>query len=164
MQLSEGVDAASFASIESMEDKVDPGTPVILIFGPSYSDATGLREVQGEHPCVGQATPQTPFHATVSLQRADGCHRVRAGAEPPHRLLQGLLVLGDIEVHRQRSRGRPRTRSPRMLRWIWDVPAAIESEMAWTQPCTWSPLRARPRSSKESADRSRIRMARSPSR
>ena len=47
MQLSEGVDAASFASIEAMEDKVDPGTPVIVIFGPSYSDATGLREVQG---------------------------------------------------------------------------------------------------------------------
>src|SRR5436190_115627 len=93
------------------------------------------------------------------------------GVDLPHALVvdheqpvEGLQVLGDIEVHRQRSRGRPRTRSPRMLRWIWDVPAAIESEMAWTQPCTWSPLRARPRSSKESADRSRIRMARSPSR
>src|SRR5947208_7181530 len=46
MQLSEGVPAASFASIEAMEDKVDPGMPVIVIFGPSYSDGTGLREVQ----------------------------------------------------------------------------------------------------------------------
>src|SRR5205823_9706378 len=35
-----------FASIEAMEDKVDPGVPVIVIFGPSYSDGTGLREVQ----------------------------------------------------------------------------------------------------------------------
>ena len=46
MQLSEGVAAASFASIEAMEDKVDPGEPIIVIFGPSYSDGTGLREVQ----------------------------------------------------------------------------------------------------------------------
>ena len=46
MQLSEAVAAASFASIEAMEDKVDAGTPVIVIFGPSYSDGTGLREVQ----------------------------------------------------------------------------------------------------------------------
>jgi pilus assembly protein CpaE len=46
MQLSEGVAAASFASIEAMEEKVDPGDPIIVIFGPSYSDGTGLREVQ----------------------------------------------------------------------------------------------------------------------
>jgi pilus assembly protein CpaE len=46
MQLSEGVAAASFATVEAMEDKVDPGTPLIVVFGPSYSTAKGLREVQ----------------------------------------------------------------------------------------------------------------------
>jgi pilus assembly protein CpaE len=46
MQLSEGVAAASFATVEAMEDKVDPGTPLVVVFGPSYSTAKGLREVQ----------------------------------------------------------------------------------------------------------------------
>ena len=47
MQLSEGVAAASYASVDAMEDKVDPGTPLVVVFGPSYSNAEGLREVQG---------------------------------------------------------------------------------------------------------------------
>jgi pilus assembly protein CpaE len=46
MQLSEGVAAAAFATVEAMEDKVDPGTPLVVVFGPSYSTAKGLREVQ----------------------------------------------------------------------------------------------------------------------
>jgi pilus assembly protein CpaE len=46
MQLSEDVEAASFATIEAMEDKVVPGTPLILIIGPSYSDSEGLKDVQ----------------------------------------------------------------------------------------------------------------------
>ena len=46
MQLGEAVAAASFSSIEALEDKVDPGTPLVIVFGPSYSDATGLKEVQ----------------------------------------------------------------------------------------------------------------------
>ena len=44
--LSEGVAAASFATVEAMEDKVDPGTPLVVVFGPSYSTTKGLREVQ----------------------------------------------------------------------------------------------------------------------
>src|SRR5207245_4646472 len=47
MQLSERVAAASFATVEAMEDKVDPGTPLVVVFGPSYAAAKGLREVQG---------------------------------------------------------------------------------------------------------------------
>jgi pilus assembly protein CpaE len=46
MQLSEDHAAASFATIEAMEDKVPPGAPMILILGPSYSDGPGLKEVQ----------------------------------------------------------------------------------------------------------------------
>jgi pilus assembly protein CpaE len=46
MQLSEGVAAASFPTVDAMEDKVDPGTPLIVVFGPSFADAEGLQEVQ----------------------------------------------------------------------------------------------------------------------
>jgi pilus assembly protein CpaE len=46
MQLSEGVAAAPYASIQAMEDKIDPGSPLVVIFGPSFSDASGLKEVQ----------------------------------------------------------------------------------------------------------------------
>ena len=46
MQLGEAVAAASFASIDALEDKVDPGTPIVIVFGPSYSAAAGLKEVQ----------------------------------------------------------------------------------------------------------------------
>jgi len=46
MQLSEGVAAASFPTVDAMQDKIDPGSPLVVVFGPSYSDAAGLREVQ----------------------------------------------------------------------------------------------------------------------
>jgi len=46
MQLSEAVAAASFATVEAMEEKVDPGMPLIVVFGPSYSNANGLKEVR----------------------------------------------------------------------------------------------------------------------
>src|SRR5947209_8676558 len=55
MQLSEAVSAASFATVEAMEDKVDPGTPLVVVFGPSYATANGLKEVQSlarRHPEV----------------------------------------------------------------------------------------------------------------
>jgi len=46
MQLSEGVAAASFATVEAMEDKVDVGTPLVVVFGPSYASTNGLKEVR----------------------------------------------------------------------------------------------------------------------
>ncbi|MBV8560375.1 MAG: CoA-binding protein, partial [Acidimicrobiia bacterium] len=55
MQLSEAVSAASFATVESMEEKVDPGLPMIVVFGPSYATTNGLKEVQSltrRHPEV----------------------------------------------------------------------------------------------------------------
>lgn len=53
MQLSESVAAASFPTIEAMEEKVDPGVPLIVVFGPSYSSANGLKDVRAmtrNHP------------------------------------------------------------------------------------------------------------------
>jgi pilus assembly protein CpaE len=47
MQLGEGVAVASFPSIEAMEEKFAPGTPLIVLFGPSYADPAGLKAVQG---------------------------------------------------------------------------------------------------------------------
>ena len=44
-------------------------------------------------------------------------------------LLQRDLVVGELEVH-QRSFGRPSTRSPTMLRFTCDVPAAMVIEIA----------------------------------
>jgi pilus assembly protein CpaE len=55
MQLSEAVSAASFATVEAMEEKVDPGAPLIVVFGPSYATANGLKEVRSltrRHPEV----------------------------------------------------------------------------------------------------------------
>ena len=55
MQLSEAVSAASFATVEAMEEKVDLGTPLIVVFGPSYSTTNGLKEVRSltrRHPEV----------------------------------------------------------------------------------------------------------------
>ena len=55
MQLSEAVSAASFATVEAMEEKVDPGAPLIVVFGPSFSTANGLKEVRSltrRHPEV----------------------------------------------------------------------------------------------------------------
>ena len=46
MQLSEAVSAASFATVEAMEEKVDPGMPLIVVFGPSYATTNGLKEVK----------------------------------------------------------------------------------------------------------------------
>jgi pilus assembly protein CpaE len=47
MQLGEGVAVASFPSIEAMEEKFASGSPLIVVFGPSYADPSGLKAVQG---------------------------------------------------------------------------------------------------------------------
>ena len=47
MHLGEGVAVASFPSIETMEDKFAVGTPLVVLFGPSYADPAGLKAVQG---------------------------------------------------------------------------------------------------------------------
>jgi pilus assembly protein CpaE len=47
MQLGEGVNVASFPSIETMEDKFASGAPLVVLFGPSYADPAGLKAVHG---------------------------------------------------------------------------------------------------------------------
>ena len=62
----------------------------------------------------------------------DLAHRVEREAtveEGAHTLLQRDLVVGELEVH-QRSFGRPSTRSPTMLRFTCEVPAAMVIEIA----------------------------------
>src|SRR5690606_351706 len=81
-----------------------------------------------------------PVDAGAGLQAPHRLHVEAAGAEAADALLEGGLVLVQIEVHvlaSYRSLGRPRMRSATMLRWIWVVPAAMEIEMACSRPSTW---------------------------
>jgi len=47
MQLGEGVNVASFPSLDAMEDKITAGGPLVVVFGPSFAGAEGLKSVQG---------------------------------------------------------------------------------------------------------------------
>src|SRR5439155_2127139 len=90
-------------------------------------------------------------------------HREAPLAQLAHRLLERLLVGADLEVH-QRSLGRPRMRSPTMLRWICEVPAAMLTDRACRCPCTWSALPSPSTSSWARAARPSTRKASSPKR
>ena len=46
MQLGASVEAVSFPSIEAMEEKFLSGGPLVVLFGPSYADPTGLKGVE----------------------------------------------------------------------------------------------------------------------
>jgi pilus assembly protein CpaE len=46
MQLGAGVEVVSFPSIEAMEEKFSGGGPLVVLFGPSYADPTGLKGVE----------------------------------------------------------------------------------------------------------------------
>jgi pilus assembly protein CpaE len=46
MQLGEGVTVASFPSVEALEDKLEAGGAMVVIFGPSFADSDGLKAVQ----------------------------------------------------------------------------------------------------------------------
>lgn len=45
VQLGERMRAASFASVEALEDRLPPGTPVVGVFGPSFAYGGGLDEI-----------------------------------------------------------------------------------------------------------------------
>jgi pilus assembly protein CpaE len=47
MHVGEGIDVSSFSSIEAMEERFSAGHPLIVVFGPSYADAAGLKAVMG---------------------------------------------------------------------------------------------------------------------
>ncbi|TML91785.1 MAG: response regulator [Actinobacteria bacterium] len=46
MQLGTGVEVVSFPSIEAMEEKFSSGSPLVVLFGPSFADPTGLKGVE----------------------------------------------------------------------------------------------------------------------
>ena len=46
MQLGEQLRASSFATMDSLAEKFPPGTPVVIVLGPSSADQVGLREVE----------------------------------------------------------------------------------------------------------------------
>src|SRR5207302_6098558 len=94
MQLSEAVAAASFATVEAMEDKVDPGTPLIVVFGPSYATSKGLKEVQGltrRHPEVASIMVVDEL-STQMLQQAlrAGVRDVLAAPTESSQLLEAV--------------------------------------------------------------------------
>ena len=46
MQLGDGVRAASFGSLDALEDRFGPGEPIVAILGPSFALAGGLARVE----------------------------------------------------------------------------------------------------------------------
>src|SRR5436305_4982171 len=44
MQLGESVQASSFASLEVVESRTSPATPVVIVLGPSYASEEGLAD------------------------------------------------------------------------------------------------------------------------
>ncbi|MBK9181311.1 MAG: P-loop NTPase [Acidimicrobiales bacterium] len=72
VQLGERARAASFASIEALEDRLPPGTPLVVVFGPTFADARGLDEISRltrARPEIG-AILVSPQLSTDLLQQA----------------------------------------------------------------------------------------------
>src|SRR5690606_9509046 len=151
----------------------DGGPPQLLehergLREPEAHAAGALGQGHREHAHATQLAPQVPVDGAGHL--GDGAAGVVVdplGEEAAQLGLQGDLVVGRFEVHRpapQRSLGRPSRRSPTMLRWIWAVPAAIDSDSAYSRWWTWSRWRADTPvgSSRASRARPRMRSATSP--
>jgi pilus assembly protein CpaE len=99
MQLGEGVAVASFPSIEAMEEKFSSGTPLIVVFGPSYADPAGLKAVQGltrYRPEVGSLMVVEELSTTM-LQQAlrAGVRYVIALPADPGFLLESIDRVAD---------------------------------------------------------------------
>ena len=72
MQLGETARAASFPSIEALEERYGPGEPLVVVFGPSYADQAGLGHVEQlirHRPEVGSVLV-TEVLSTQLLQQA----------------------------------------------------------------------------------------------
>ena len=46
MQLGESARAASFSSIEALGERFEAGEPMVVVFGPTYSDSDGLAQIE----------------------------------------------------------------------------------------------------------------------
>jgi pilus assembly protein CpaE len=99
MQLGEGVAVASFPSIEAMEEKFASGTPLVVVFGPSYADPAGLKAVQGltrYRPEVGSLMVVEEL-STAMLQQAlrAGVRDVIALPAEPGLLIEAIERVAD---------------------------------------------------------------------
>src|SRR4029077_4428648 len=92
---------------------------------PEPDAALPLGQAEGEDAGVGQLLPEAAVDAGRVGQLTNPLHWEAALAQLAHALLPGELVLGRQEVHLAGSLGSPRMRSPMMLRWIWELPAAM---------------------------------------
>src|SRR3546814_1350027 len=93
----------------------------------------GFRHENGGNPHFDQPRPQFGVELCVALnvENLVDAQRVAAVAQQIlDRREKGELVFGEEEIHAPapctRSRGRPRLRSAMMLRWMFDVPPAID--------------------------------------
>lgn len=117
MQLGEGVAVASFPSIEAMEEKFASGTPLVVVFGPSYADPAGLKAVQGltrYRPEVGSLMVVEEL-TTAMLQQAlrAGVRDVIALPADQDFLLEAIDRVGDtISVVPMAPAGTPATELP----------------------------------------------------
>ena len=139
--------------------------------GPAPRRPGPPRPARGPTPPASSArhrwnTPASPSSRQPSrstTRSVDSTARIassgnRPGAQPADAVGQLDLELGYLEVHRAvlsslppvvawGSFGRPRIRSPTMLRWICDVPAAMVSEIPRSQSSTMVPAGRSPRPS-----------------
>jgi hypothetical protein len=98
--------------------------------GHAEPDPAGvLRQPQPEHPRLGKVAPERTIDTTARLQGPDPIHGYPLSAEVADSLLEGAFLRPEVEVH-DGSFGNPRIRSATMFRWICDVPAAMEMDMA----------------------------------
>lgn len=112
---------------------------------PEPHPALLLGEPQREEPGRAELPPQLPVQPPGVHGRPERLPVEETREQLPYPLPQRPLVLGESEVHGggHRPFGRPRMRSATMLRWIWEVPAAIVYESEDSR----SRVQSRPRSS-----------------
>ncbi len=87
--------------------------------------AVGLGHGEREHPGLAQLPPTPPVEGPGRLDLPHRVEREPAVENGANALLERFLIGRELEVHQRASLGRPSTRSPTMLRFTCDVPAAM---------------------------------------
>lgn len=92
--LGEGVRAAAFATIDALAARLAPGTPVVVVLGPSCADASGLSSVEAlsrNRPEIGSILVVDSLTTDV-LTRAlrAGVRDVLAAPIEPRQILQAV--------------------------------------------------------------------------
>ena len=116
--LGERVRAAAFPTIESLEERLEDGTPVVALLGPSCADSAGLIAVERltrSRPEVGTVLMVDALSTDV-LQRAlrAGVKDVLAAPVPAGRARpRGRAGRSERSLRSRRPRSRPRRPEPR---------------------------------------------------